>query len=358
MPLLMDDILGDKPGDKKPEKPAGVKTLDELAPRYEQAANTWGVPDQKTSSVRTLDTIAPVVSSGVSVRPGLSRYYEDHPKLAGRSPEFRALVADLDSKLDLKSAVQIIEFGAQEQQHVGELVSAVSGLTSKIVSLGLPAAISTVLEIIKGFDARERKSTSRWSFDMYPFSSAPKEVTIGDLIALYTECEPHLQAAAQAVRDGVAQVKRICADCDALLAQHKTLSRQLEACEIAGEIVLERQSKAMFTEHQTATLNDQFQRRIQDMKTFHHMMDLALEQTKIVQKSTVTQVMDAQSIIDTTIPVWRTSFTTLLAKWQAAGVPNNTPVSRIQDVDFQVVVDSGRQLATNLQGALNAVPSV
>jgi F-type H+-transporting ATPase subunit alpha len=62
--------------------------------------------------------------------------------------------------------------------------------------------------------------------------------------------------------------------------------------------------------------------------------------------------------IDAMIPIWRSSFSCLLATWQSKGVRATTPLSQVNDTEFEASKTTTSTLITNLQGALHVKPAI
>lgn len=277
--------------------------------------------------------------------------YVTHKSLVGRDAEFIKSVTVIDQSTDIAQATHVVNYGAQTQREIGELVTTVSDVTNKITALGTMETLSEVIGILRKLDPQKSKQESG-------FWNRKADTTVGDFVKEYNANESIVRKLLDNVRKCVSTTQAYLVQCEQLLEKHDSLMLLLEQYTVAGNMILERMRKSMFANTGALSLVDQFERRISDLNAFRQMMALAQQQTKLTQSNMVTQLLEAQSVIDAMIPIWRSSFSCLLATWQAKGVLATTPLSQVNDPEFEAAKTTTSTLIANLQGALHVKPVI
>lgn len=255
----------------------------------------------------------------------LESFYKEHELLKARDEKFQKIVAIIDKQTNLDSAVRIMKFGEVVQSDIGLLLTKISTLSSNMVQLKIVESVDSIIATIQ--ELSMDKFLSKKSGFLF-FSSS---YTLEDYIKKYEESILKIEELIVGLKRIVASIDDLVRKSDALMAEQKRLVEQLEATNIAGKIIIERNSKKLFGEHNEVFLNEQFEKRLFDLTTYENVTILALEQSKLIQKNLINTAMNAMSVINSTYPLWRTSISTQITKWQtsSSGIKLSSPIKEI-----------------------------
>ena len=96
-------------------------------------------------------------------------------------------------------------------------------------------------------------------------------------------------------------------------------------------------------------LMDQFLKRITDLETFLHVSEISMAQAAINYQNCSSQVRDSFSVVQTTLPIWKSRYAQLLSKWNLNGAKNDTPLSEAQnDKNFKEVLELNETFYTDV----------
>lgn len=337
----------------EPDTPGPVKNrhamFEPITPSTKEQPKPSNTKPTQVASITSLFSQPTAISTEKLAAP--QECYAVHKSLIGRDSEFIKSVTVIDQATDIAQATHVVNYGAQAQREIGELVSAVSDVTNKITALGTMETLSEVIGILRKLDPQKSKHESG-------FWNRKTDTTVGDFVKEYNANESLVRKLLDNIRTHVSTTQAYLAQCEQLLEKHDSLMLLLEQHTVAGNMILERMRKSLFANTGALSLVDQFERRISDLNAFRQMMSLAWQQTKLTQSNMVTQLLEAQSVIDAMIPIWRSSFSCLLAAWQSKGVLATTPLSQVNDPEFEAAKTTTSTLITNLQGALHVKPTV
>lgn len=274
----------------------------------------------------------------------VSSFYKNHPLLAQKTESFMLMVQEIDEHIQLDSAVRILKFATDIQTRIGKFLEDSSAFGSTMVSIGLMEVVAQITDKMKSLDLSNFRGTKKTGI----FSR--ESFTVNDFVVALNKVEKELNALMHELASRSDKVLNLMVKCESLIDVHEQLVDELDANVIAGKITLERNRRKMFKEHNEEFLIDKFDQRILELAKYEHMCVLSFEQVKLIQNNLMSMATNAQSMVTVTYPLWKTSFSTLISKWQSGGtITMSTPIDSLySDPEFQNANKTTETIITTL----------
>ena len=274
----------------------------------------------------------------------LQSMYKDHPLIKGRPDSFALMVQKIDTKIHLDSAITIIHFGEPIQVQIGKFLEKSSGYGTQLTSIGLSDSIDQMIQIMGELAVNKFTGKKKTGF----FSSS--EYTVADFMKAYDDAVVKLNSLIDGLVKQSATIINMMSSCEGMVDQHDKLVDELDAYIIAGKILLERNANKAFKDSNEMFLDEQFQARILSLSTYENLCIVSFEQVKMLQRNLINMAINAQNIATVTYPLWKTSVSTLLSRWQNSGnmKKDATIPSLMNDSEFVAITSQTEKIITDL----------
>lgn len=314
--------------------------------------------DDSKIAVKVTTVAKPIFETKVLekvMKDGTSQeYYRTHPLLVGKPSEYIKKVCELDQSTNLDSASRVVNYASGVQKRIGDLLTEISTLSNKIVALGLSENIEIIVNTLRKLDLKN--FNNKEVFGLLWNKSVP--CTMSDYIAAYEDVDKNIDSLVSKIRGSIQNAYPFIEKSERQLESQTEISEDLEIHVLTGRLILDRTAKKLFLSQSDKFMMEQFEKRICDLSAFEAYVTIALEQSKMTQRNVVTQVMEAFSIIDATLPLWRSSFSILMAKWQNAGSSKDTPLKSLNDSQLAKAASDNTSLIEKIQGKINGTVPV
>lgn len=274
-------------------------------------------------------------------KEGLSdEYYETHPVLMGRDREFIEAVIWIDQETTLTSSSSC-HFGAQAQRELGVLMTEIASTLAKVVSKNMPSDLKIILDNLKKLDAENFKDKE--VFRLFWNKKVP--CTVQDYITAFDAASSEVETSARRLEEKIIAAGNDMDRLEILIKNQHILSTRIKHYIAAGKIMYSRYSP----KREYEMLMDQFLKRITDLETFLHVSEISMAQAAINYQNCSSQVRDSFSVVQTTLPIWKSRYAQLLSKWNLNGAKNDTPLSEAQnDKNFKEVLELNETFYTDV----------
>lgn len=308
-------------------------------------------PQAKARASRSLDELLPKISelANDSHTPASESFYAKHPALIGKSPEFVKRTAEIDKDTDIRVAADILGFAAQPQKNIGELVSRVSEITSDVLELNVLVDIRKIVTHMRSLTTSAEKR-GFWG---------RKNKTLGEFIDHYDDISAKIGVSVNTVHSKLESLRELMSRVEDFSLQHSRLDEELDMWIAAGSIITERYRKAILVDSGALSMADQFNKRLLDLSTFRSMMDISIQQNRLNQSNLLSQAMEADSVLHTSIPLWRSAFSSMLLKLQGQGIALDTVLEDSNsgaDLLRNTIASTCTTIVSNIERTLNVKP--
>lgn len=262
--------------------------------------------------------------------PVVQTFYRNHHLLSGKSESFVLMVQETDRKINLDTAVAVVQFGSDIQNAIGKFLEKSSGYGTQLTTIGLAESTEKIIAAMSTLAVDRFMGKKKTGF----FSSG--EYTVNDFINAFQKADTEL---VELIDDAEKQARKIIQmmdQCNAMVGEHATLVDRLDATIIAGKIVMERCRAKVFKENNDQFLIDQFDNRLLQLATYENLCIVSFEQIKLLQRQMINVASTTQNVATVMYPLWKTAVTTLLTRWQSTGnMKRDTTIpSLMNDTEF------------------------
>ena len=289
---------------------------------------------KRSGAITFVDTSPLRTDKPKSDLPVIQSFYRNHKLNAGKPESFVLLVQEIDNKINLDSAITIIKFGAGIQESIGKFLANASGYSGQLTTIGLSQSAEQLIELMTSLTVEKFTGKKKTGF----FSSS--EYTVNDFITRYNEVDAKLNTLLPEIVQQSVSIISMMDKCEGMVDEHARLVDELDAHIIAGKIVIERTKAKVFKDHNEEFLNDQFEKRVVELMTYESLCVVSFEQVKLLQKQLLSMASLIQNAASVMYPLWRTSMSTLFARWQSSGnMKKETTISSLMsDPEFMAMV--------------------
>ena len=265
-------------------------------------------------------------------KEGLSdEYYHTHPVLIGCDPEFIDAVIWIDQETNL-SASTACNFGAQAQRELGVLMTEIASTLAKVVGQNMPSDLNTILTNLKKLEIENFRDKEVFRL----LWTKRVACTVQDYIEAFDTASVEVESAARRLETKIANAGDSIDRLEILIKNQSLLSTRIKYHIAAGKIMYSRYSP----KKEYAMLMDQFLNRLNDLETFLHVSEISMAQAALNYQNCAAQIRDSFSIVQTTLPIWKSRYAQVLSKWNLNGAKNETPLVEAQkDSSFKEVLE-------------------
>lgn len=298
----------------------------------------------KSNAIHFVDT-APIRNDPPKVDlPTIQSFYRNHKLNAGRDESFVLLVQEIDTKVNLDSAITIVRYGSSIQESIGTFLERASGYGSQLTAIGLNESAANIMALMSSMSVEHFMKKKKTGF----FSSG--EYTINDYINIFSDVDSKLNQLISSAVSQATSIIQMIESSERMVDEHATLVAKLDAHVVAGKIVMERNSAKAFRDHNEEFLMDQFEQRLVNLATYENLCVVSFEQIKLVQRQMISMASMIQNVATVMYPLWKTSVSTLMTRWQGGGnmTKETTIPSLMSDNDFVSITKQTEMIINTL----------
>lgn len=309
------------------------KTITEIK---HSAALFFGEDTYKTRVAPAPKAVTPILENSV---------YRDNPLLKGKNEKFIEMVVQIDQVTHLDSAMNIITFGETIQSNIARLMENASAASSAMAAVGILERMDAIRQTLERLSPDKFTGVKRGGL-----FSRNVPYTVKDYIEEFKNADIEVSKKFNELKSNAITILDIVNNSDQFMINHEIQVEWLDAHVIAGKLIAERNSKKIFAAHNEQMLIAQFEKRLIDLATYENLCVISFEQMKLVQQNLITMASTAQSMANMIYPLWKSSFSTMISKWQSnSNVKLNSPISDLMHDDmFKEATEKNSQLVLTI----------
>jgi len=292
-----------------------------------QSADPFGsIEPLKTFEPTPLSPLPDVANQNISSAPLVDR--EGNINLNQLNPEERKKYETLADSIDETNPGSIINFGADLQRTLSNQSDSFLGNVRRSNSGEVGELINNLLVELNYVDVEELNQNKFKSFlSKLPFMKSVM-TQIENLFAKYDKIINNIDQISYKVNAGIITSTKDNAVLQTIFESNITAIKQIEELVIAGNLRMEKAGVELtamesapqnYQDYQIADKRDfiaRLDRRLADLKVVRLIMMQSLPQIRLVQNNNVSIAEKAQTILTTTLPLWKNQLSLAVAMYR------------------------------------------
>jgi hypothetical protein len=252
-------------------------------------------------------------------------YYKNHPLLANKDQEYIENVLILDQNTSIISVADCTSFGALAQREAGILLNNTGEMLAKATNLPIVSLVAEILSQIQKVETLKNETKKKKVL----FFSKSVSISLGEYLEKLEEVNESAKEISEKITTSMVVASPFYKQLENLMQNTDILMLRLDQALIVGHMQMERFRPSNEAER---LLYETFEKRMGDLLTFKQFVQISIAQTRITYQNSVTTVVEAISVLNTTLPVWRQMVSSNIIKWRKSGASDDTPIDQIDDI--------------------------
>ena len=252
-------------------------------------------------------------------------FYKNHPLLVNKDQEYIENVLILDQNTSIISVADCTSFGALAQREAGILLNNTGEMLAKATNLPIVSLVGEILSQIQKVETLKNETKKKKVL----FFSKNVSISLGEYLAKLEEVNESAKEISEKITTSMVVASPLYKQLENLMQNTDILMLRLDQALIVGHMQMERFRPANEAER---LLYETFEKRMGDLLTFKQFVQISIAQTRITYQNSVTTVVEAISVLNTTLPVWRQMVSSNIIKWRKSGASDETPIDQIDDI--------------------------